>query len=222
GLYTDASTKDITHLVTWQSEDNQLITVDNNVDSPGLIRTVAPGSTRVSASFEGLSSSATFTVTDAILSSIAITSPASAINVNDELQLSAIADYSDNSSKDLTQEVSWIISDNDVVSIETASNDYFSNQSGLLKALSAGTSDISAQLLNSSGELISSNTLSLTISEDPNATKAISLSLTPNVILNNGIDSSIVSATLSPNSASGAIPDNTEVSFSITDNGTTH
>ncbi|WP_197481071.1 Ig-like domain-containing protein, partial [Oleiphilus sp. HI0086] len=105
GLYTDASTKDITHLVTWQSEDNQLITVDNNVDSPGLIRTVAPGSTRVSASFEGLSSSATFTVTDAILSSIAITSPASAINVNDELQLSAIADYSDNSSKDLTQEV---------------------------------------------------------------------------------------------------------------------
>lgn len=219
GLYTDSSSQDITHLVTWQSSDNDILTVDNNENSPGLIRTVSQGSSTVSASFEGRLSTEAFTVSDAQLSSIAISSPSTNMNVNTVMQLSAIANYSDSSTKDVTHEVNWSSSSEAFASIESPSDDYFSNQSGLVNALSEGSTDISAFLLNSAGEIITSNTLSISISEDPNASKALSLTLSPNVILNDNTDSSTVSAKLSPNASSGAIPDNTEVTFTIIDNG---
>ena len=53
GVYTDASTQDLTTQVTWASSDDEVATVSNAADSKGLATAVGAGSTTVSATSGG-------------------------------------------------------------------------------------------------------------------------------------------------------------------------
>ncbi len=73
GIYTDASTQNLTTTATWASSDPTKASISNAVGSRGFASSAAVGSTSISATFNGISGSTTLTVTTATLVSIGVT-----------------------------------------------------------------------------------------------------------------------------------------------------
>lgn len=89
GLYSDNSNQDITDQVTWESGNIGVLTVANSGNDAGTITGQSPGQAIITASLGDVSGQVTFTVSDAALSSLLITSPTSSLNVNATAQASA-------------------------------------------------------------------------------------------------------------------------------------
>lgn len=62
--YSDGSSRDVTSLVAWSSDDTNILTVANGGSRIGEVRGVGSGSATTSAVLDGLSSSVTLTVLD--------------------------------------------------------------------------------------------------------------------------------------------------------------
>ena len=88
------------------------------------------------------------------------------------------------------------------------------NNKGEVFGLAAGSVDITATL-----NVITSPALNLTVTVDPDAPLSISTVASPNVILNNGTDSSVITATIQPTANGGVISDSTLIDFIITEDG---
>ena len=71
GTYTDGSTADLSHTVTWTSSDLAVATIA----ATGLATSLTAGDTTIEAAYDGVTSTATLDVTAAALVSIAV-SPA--------------------------------------------------------------------------------------------------------------------------------------------------
>jgi uncharacterized protein YjdB len=135
GTYSDGTSKDITTSVAWLSSDSNVASVSN----AGVATGVATGVVTVSAHSGAFSGSATLTVGNAgtNLTSITLSPVNASIPINTTLQLTATGNYSDGSTRDLTALVSW-----SSATISKATVDV----SGLVQALAAGTSSITATL----------------------------------------------------------------------------
>lgn len=131
GTYADGSSSDLTSLVTWKSGSTAVATVDVN----GLVTSVAPGSSNVSASIGGITGSTTLTVTAPTISSISITPVDLTLAIGINQQFTATATYSDGSTQDLTSGVTWSSSSSTVASI---------NGSGQATTAGAGQTTITA------------------------------------------------------------------------------
>jgi uncharacterized protein YjdB len=107
GVYSDGSVADLTSTVTWTSNAPSVASVSSLVGSAGLVTGVSVGSTTLTASYDGQSSTVTVQVTAAILSGISL--PAVTQNVPKGLTLPIIATgvYSDGSTVDLTSQATW-------------------------------------------------------------------------------------------------------------------
>ncbi len=153
GVYADGTSLNISDKVTWNSATPAVSTINNQ----GLASTLQTGTSVITASFVGKSGSTLFTVTDAVLTSLSI-SPLDA-SVADGLttQFTATGLYSDGSTQDITNSVSWLSSD---TSIAVMAPDQ-GTSSGLATAVAAGTSQISA----TSGSLSASTALTVTTAE---------------------------------------------------------
>lgn len=164
GVYTDNSVHDISASVTWTSSVNSVATISNTLGSNGIATSLSPGSTMISATLGAMSASTTLTVTSATLVSIEVTptNPSIANGLSDALQATGI--YTDNSTHDLTNSVTWSSS---VASVASVSNLPGSN--GLATTLIPGSTTITAALGGVSG----STNLSVT------AATLVSLSVTP-------------------------------------------
>ena len=204
GTYLGGFEIDVTKDVSWTSANKGIATVSNEKANAGLIAGTGIGSTTVSASLDGKSSSnATVKVVDAVVSSIAISADNANIFEGDLAKLTASATYSDGSSKDVTKQVTWKSDSPSIASVSDATT-----TKGFVSALSPGSASISAKL----GE-ISAET-SLTIVVAPNKPGALTLQAIPNVILNNGLDKSVVTTTVLPKDpTNGVIADGTIVDF---------
>ena len=120
GLYTDNSTQDLTTQVTWASSNGAVATVSDVGGSNGLATTAGVGSTTVSATSGGVTGDATLTVTNATLVSIEVSpSPAQAAG-GTTAQFTATGLYTDNSTQDLTAQVTWASSDGAVATVSNA------------------------------------------------------------------------------------------------------
>ncbi|RTL13412.1 MAG: hypothetical protein EKK54_00020 [Neisseriaceae bacterium] len=154
--YSDGSTADVTNSVTWSSSAGSVATVSNvsgfsGSYTRGLTTPVAVGTTDVTASLNGITSqTVTFTVTGGSLVSIAVSSPYSSTGEGVKQQFQAIGTYSDGTTANLTQSVTWDSSSTSKVTI---------NASGLATSVAAGTSNITAQFY---GVTSSSSTLTVT------------------------------------------------------------
>lgn len=134
GHYSNGQTEDLTKLVNWSSASNDVL----NVTTDGKIIGGNPGNTSITAKFNSISSnSLPFTVSSAVLKSIAI-------NINDNniprgmsSQLTATGTYSDNSTKNLTAQVAWTSSSTSTANIDAQ---------GLVTGVNVGTSNIQASL----------------------------------------------------------------------------
>jgi hypothetical protein len=153
GHYTDNTTLDLTTDVTWGSSDGSVATVSNDPGSNGLATTTSAGTTTVSATSGSVSGEATLTVTDATLVSIDVTPTTATVANGQTQQFTATGHYTDNTTLDLTTEVTWDSSDSLVA---TLSNDPGSN--GLATTLGVGSTTVSA----TSGAVSGSASLTVT------------------------------------------------------------
>lgn len=157
--YSDGSSQDVTSLATITSDAPAVasINADNSIQAVGV------GSANVTATFNSSESDPIpVTVTDATVSTLTITPDPLSLAKGTQQQLTATAEFSDASSRDVTSEVSWSTVDSALVSVSS---------SGLAKGegVTAGT-DVTASF---GGQ---SDSLNVVIT---NATVA-SLTVTPN------------------------------------------
>jgi uncharacterized protein YjdB len=124
-------------VVTWSSSNPQFATVS----SAGLVTSVAPGSTSITATSEGRSASATITVTLPPVASVTVTPATNVVTAGDTQQLTATlrdAQGATLSGRDIT----WTSSNTAIATVSTT---------GLVTAIAAGNATITASSEGQSG-----------------------------------------------------------------------
>jgi hypothetical protein len=144
GNYNDGSNKIITSQVTWSSS----MTGVASISSGGLASAGTAGSTTITATLGSISGNTLLTVTSAQLVSIAVTPVNMSVPLGTLQQYTATGTYSDNSTFDITNSVTWSSSHTGTATITT---------SGLLTARGLGSSTISAV----SGSITGSTTVTI-------------------------------------------------------------
>src|ERR1017187_5039088 len=166
GTYTDNSTQDLTTQLTWASATTSVATISNAAGSNALATSVAAGSSSITGAMGGITSApVTLTVSSATLVSIAVTPPTPSIALGTTQQFTATGTYTDNSTQDLTTQLTWASA---TASVATISNAAGSN--GLATSVAAGTSRITAAM-----GAITSAPLTLTVSP----ATLVSIAITP-------------------------------------------
>ncbi|MGT4675263.1 Ig-like domain-containing protein [Aeromonas caviae] len=146
--YSDNTTADVTGSVAWLSYDTATATITTN----GLLTGVEQGTAEVTASLDGMTSNAVqVTVTDAVLTAIAITPPSVSVGKGQTQQLTATATYSDNTTADVTGSVAWLSDDTATATITT---------NGLLTGVEQGTAEVTA-----SQDGVTSNAVQVTVTD---------------------------------------------------------
>ncbi len=141
GIYSDGSRQDLTAQALWQVADPGLAHVNTAGQAPGRLFALQAGTTTLSAEYQGYRAEATLQVSAAILQRLEIQPPLQPWLENSSQQLTAIGVYSDDSLRDLSEQVNWSSEDPAVVTV--ANNQ---GQAGLATAQSPGTTRISAVL----------------------------------------------------------------------------
>jgi hypothetical protein len=148
--FSDGSSQDVSILATWESSDMNVATIDN----AGLATTLASGSTTITGAWQGIESSASLFVTDAILNAITVTPEAATIAQGTSLQFQAEGSYSDGTFMDITDMVDWQSTDDGIGIVYT---------DGLAEGIAPGQADITASY-DVGGNIIS-DTAVLTVSD---------------------------------------------------------
>jgi len=157
-------TRNITSQVTWVSSDPSVLSFSIDPASAGLATAGVAGTVQVAATMATIHGELLFTVSDAAITSLTIPAPASAtLFAGLTLQLQATGKFSDGSSQDLTDNVTWRSSDATVATVTTTVPG-----AGLVKAVAPGAANITA----ASGNL--SATQAITVS----AVKLASIAVT--------------------------------------------
>lgn len=146
GTYSNGTSTNVTSSTAFTSASASIVSVGA---STGLITGVAAGSSVISASFNGKTATTTVTVSSASLSSIAITPVNPSVLSGSSQQFSATGTYSDGTSGNVTNSVTWTSS---VTSVATIL------QTGHASALAAGLTVISA----AQGAITASTNLTVT------------------------------------------------------------
>lgn len=129
--YSDGTTKNVTDIASWGGENI-------NIAEPlgkGKFKGITPGTIKVAASFNGQFDNADLIViSNPTPIKLEVTPKTATIKVGENQQYTATATYSDNTTKDVTTESSWIIVDSDIANINK----------GNTKGLKKGTTQVTA------------------------------------------------------------------------------
>jgi hypothetical protein len=106
GTFSGGSTYDLTQSVTWSSTSATVATISNVVGTRGLATAAAAGSTTIEAVNGQISGSTLLTVNPSLLS-ITVTPGTSSIALGTHEQFTATGNYSDGSTQNLTNSVTW-------------------------------------------------------------------------------------------------------------------
>ncbi|PKA17174.1 beta strand repeat-containing protein [Leptospira haakeii] len=190
GVYSDATTLDITAQVTWASSNTSSSTISNANGNQGVATAVAVGTSTISATLGSVSASTNFTVTAAVLVSIAVSPTNSNVYTTQTKDFTATGTYSDSTTQNLTTSVTWASSDTSKATISNAVG-----TEGKATGVAAGTITISATSGSVSGNTqltvvfldttpptisnvvsLSPTTVRVTFSESVNTTQATTAS----------------------------------------------
>ena len=141
GVYSDGSTRNLTDSVTWSSSDTSAATVSNASGSPGLATAVADGATTITATDPATSifGTAALTVLLAVLVAITVTPPAASVPAGDTQQMTATGLYSDGTTQNITDSVTWASSDTGVAKVSNKTGDQ-----GVVTGVATGVASITA------------------------------------------------------------------------------
>jgi trimeric autotransporter adhesin len=160
--YSDGSIRDVTQSAAWVSSSPTM----GPVNSTGLASGTGVGIATISATLGSVTNSAALSVTAAAVTSITINPSVTSIAKGATQQFSAMATYSDGSTQDLTQSVTWSSSGLNIAAVSAA---------GVASGAGVGTTSISATL----GSVTNSAALSVTaavvtsITINPTATSIV-------------------------------------------------
>lgn len=141
GRYVSGSSRDLTALVTWESSDATVLRQASGAAPAGTFLALAKGTATVTATLERFSASASVTVGDARLSSLAVSPASGVVAKGDTRQLVATGTFSDGLEQELTGRVTWASSAPSIVAISNSPGTV-----GLLTANALGTAMASATL----------------------------------------------------------------------------
>ncbi len=145
-IYSDNTSQDVTYQATWRSANATVAAVSNGTPAKGRVTTIAAGTTQINATWKGITGSTPLTVTAAVVTGISVSPASVAVAVGTNRQFSAQAIYSDNTSRDITNQATWISANPAVVGISDARA-----TRGLATALSVGSSTIRASFAGFTG-----------------------------------------------------------------------
>lgn len=172
GVYTDNNRQDLTAQVTWASSSPQTATVSNDPANPGQATPVAVGQTTITATdpTTSVAGDTVLTVSPAALVSIEVTPAASSIAKGRSQQFTATGTFSDTTTRDITQEVTWFSSQEAVATLSNAEA-----SKGLALGTGVGQADVKA--VDPTTQVEGSTILAVTPAE------LVSLQVTPAVSL---------------------------------------
>ncbi len=153
-VYSDNTTSVVTAQATWSSSDPSVATVTTPGGGPGpgggggggTATAIAKGSATITATYGGLSGTATLTVTDPPLAYVQVTPTNPSIPVQATTQFIATAVFTDFSTRNVTALATWSSSDTSVAVVANAGAAI-----GRASALAEGTATITATYQGSSG-----------------------------------------------------------------------
>ncbi|MFZ3262550.1 MAG: Ig-like domain-containing protein [Terriglobales bacterium] len=134
GIFTDGSMQNLTSSVQWSSANTAIAGINWN-GAPGLAKANGAGTSTISATAGSVSASAVLTVTNASLTSIAVTPVTASFPLGTLQQFTAMGAFSDGTTQDITGTTAWSSSNTGVASITV---------SGLFTARNLGTVTITA------------------------------------------------------------------------------
>lgn len=141
--YNDGTLSDVTHKVTWKSENQNVA----HIDKEGLVTAQSPGTTAIQASLSGKKSSATLTNKEVQLQQITLAPSLVTLSAGMTQNFTATAIYSDGSTADITSSVTW---KSEEPSIAKISN--HTQTEGLATAKKTGITTIKASFLGVCGK----------------------------------------------------------------------
>ena len=142
GTFSDGSTQDVTGTVSWSSSPSSVASVSNTAPAQGLVRGLSAGNVSITASSGSISDSASLTVTNATLNAIDVTPTNDSIPLGLLQQFTATGFFSDSTTQDITNTVTWNSSSTNVAAITV---------SGMVSARDLGNTTISAAWESVSG-----------------------------------------------------------------------
>jgi uncharacterized protein YjdB len=144
--YSDASTKDVTATATWSAAKPSVATIS----ASGVATAVATGSTGITATLNGVSGSATLTVSTITVS---VTPNPATVVVGATQQFTATEKKSDGSSVNVTATATWSAANPAIATV---------NAAGLATGVAVGPTTITASLSGASGNAALAVTLPAT------------------------------------------------------------
>ncbi|HHI93181.1 MAG TPA: hypothetical protein ENK04_06635 [Gammaproteobacteria bacterium] len=209
--YSDGSQNDVTTQVIWSSADNTRLLAQNGVGQQGRLVALIGGSVEVTASLDGVQDSVTVNVGSAALTGLSIIAASNSLDSAEQQQLIASGTFSDGSSQDLTDQAVW---SSDAPALAFVNNT--SADRGLVEA-GVGVSG-SVTITASYGGF--SPTLDLTINDTPQRPVSLVVLATPNTILNDGADASLLEIQVLAANPAATVADGTPIELQISQNGT--
>ena len=107
GTYSDATTEVLTNTAVWSSSNNSVLSISNTLPTIGKVTGLSAGISTVSAVIGSVTGTLVVTVNAVTLSSIAITPNTALVASGATYNLRATGTYSDASSADITELVTW-------------------------------------------------------------------------------------------------------------------
>ncbi len=147
GVYSDGSSQDITSSVSWASSDAAKLSVSNTAGSKGLASAHAVGAATITATLSGVTGGKAMTVTNAVITGIALSPAAPSIAKGLTQSFSATATYSDGSTGDVKDTATWTTSDNTIATVSNAAG-----SKGVASGIAQGNATITATLSGVSGQ----------------------------------------------------------------------
>ncbi len=135
--FSDNSHSDISTVANWSSSNDAIATVSDN----GLVTAVSAGAVSISVNSENVTQSIQVTVIE--LSSLSVSPSIKTIAKNTQLQFFVTGINSDNSTEDVTQQVTWSVNDTSLASID---------DKGLLLSLKSGNVIVVAKMAGKTTE----------------------------------------------------------------------
>ena len=214
--FSDATTQDFTSAVNWTSSQPTMVAVDSNDNNAGFVHALELGTAIITASVNGdivPAVAINITVADAMLETISITPQNSSIPNRATLQYQAIGHFSDNSSQDITELVTWSILDTEIAQVSNVAGEK-GLVVGVVDAVTGnGVTEVKAAFHNGV-ELITA-TSDLGVTYEPQRPIFVAPFAQSNVIINNGADSSTIQAFVKASENGATVADGTVVEFEI-------
>ena len=164
GTFSDGTTQDITNIVTWTTTDETIGSISNAAGTEGYANGNNTGSVTITATVGEVTATAALTVTPATVTAITVTPTNQSVAKGLYQQYTAVATFSDGTTQDVTNQVTWASSATNNATISNASG---SNGKAYAKAV--GSTTISASMDGVTGNTV------MTVS----AATLVSLSVTP-------------------------------------------